>query len=189
MPCTTKFVEVPINVQIPPKIVTYERGIRNLVAGSFTDSAQRFIIGAKITTTGVLFRKAEIKEIVGNMRSCALKTVVLPCGSSFLISCPNAPDWRIPSLTRKSMATVIIPLLLNPSNISLGVRIPAQRNNTTTEKSTIPGRILSRIKAITMPSSAKSTNMISNVIYTSRYLITPGLYYKPRIQQIFLIVL
>ena len=60
----------------------------------------------------------EIKEIVGNMRSCALKTVVLPCGSSFLISCPNAPDWRIPSLTRKSMATVIMPLLLNPSSIS-----------------------------------------------------------------------
>ena len=64
MPCTTRLVEVPIKVQIPPKIVTYERGIRNLVAGNFTDSAQRFIIGANMTTTGVLLRKADIKEIM-----------------------------------------------------------------------------------------------------------------------------
>ena len=46
-----------------------ERGIRNFVAGSLTYSAHRFIIGAKITTTGVLFRKAEIKAIGGNIRS------------------------------------------------------------------------------------------------------------------------
>ena len=56
----------------------FERGIKNLVAGNFTDSAQRLIIGANITTTGVLLRKAEIKEIVGSMRSWALNTVVLP---------------------------------------------------------------------------------------------------------------
>ena len=92
MPCTTRLVEVPIKVQIPPKIVTYERGIRNLVAGNFTDSAQRFIIGANMTTTGVLLRKADIKEIVGSMRNWALNTVVFPIGSSFLITCPNAPD-------------------------------------------------------------------------------------------------
>ena len=36
------------------------------------DSAQRLIMGAKITTTGVLFRKAEIKAMVGNIRNCAL---------------------------------------------------------------------------------------------------------------------
>ena len=39
MPCTTKLVDVPIKVHIPPKIVTYERGIRNLVAGNCTDFA------------------------------------------------------------------------------------------------------------------------------------------------------
>ena len=38
----------------------------------------------QITTTGGLFRKAEIKAMVGNIRNCALKTVVLPWGSSFL---------------------------------------------------------------------------------------------------------
>ena len=38
------------------------------------------------------------------------------------------------------------------------------KNSTTTEKSTMPGRILSIIKATTMPSNARSTNTISNVI-------------------------
>ena len=76
MPCTTRLVEVPIKVQIPPKMVTYDRGIRNFVAGSLTESAHRLMMGAKITTTGVLFRKAEMKEMVGSIRSWALKTVV-----------------------------------------------------------------------------------------------------------------
>ena len=49
-----------ITVQIPPNMVTKERGIKNLVAGKCTDSAHLFIIGAKITTTGVLFRNADI---------------------------------------------------------------------------------------------------------------------------------
>lgn len=127
MPCTTRFVEVPIKVHIPPNIVTYERGIKNFVAGSFTASAHRLMIGAKITTTGVLFRNADTKATGGSILACALKTVVFPSGSSFLINWPKAPLCRTPSLTRKSMATVIIPLLLKPSSISLGVRMPTQR--------------------------------------------------------------
>ena len=47
IPSTTKFVEVPINVQIPPSIVAYERGIRNFAGGSFIRLAQFLMIGAK----------------------------------------------------------------------------------------------------------------------------------------------
>ena len=76
IPSTTRLVEVPISVHIPPSIVAYEIGIKNLVAEIQTDSAQRLIIGAKITTTGVLLRKAETKEITGSIRACAFMTVV-----------------------------------------------------------------------------------------------------------------
>ena len=165
MPCTTRFVEVPIKVHIPPNIVTYERGIKNFVAGSLTASAHRLMIGAKITTTGVLFRNADTKATGGSILACALKTVVFPSGSSFLINWPKAPLCRTPSLTRKSMATVIIPLLLKPSSISLGVRMPTQRKNTTTVRRTIPGRILSHTKAAIMPIRASNTNTISKFIY------------------------
>ena len=166
MPCTTKLVDVPIRVQIPPKMVTYERGIRNFVAGSLTDSAQRLMIGAKITTTGVLLRKAETKAIGGSIRNCALKTVVFPSGNNFLMSCPNAPLWRMPSLTRKSIPTVIIPLLLKPSSISFGVNIPAQRNSTTTVSNTIPDLSPSHINAAIMPTNASNTNTISKFIFS-----------------------
>ena len=97
----------------------------------------------------------------GNIRTWAFKTVVFPSGSSFLITCPSAPLCRIPSLTKKSMPTVIIPLLLNPSNISFGDNIPTTRNNTTTVSNTIPGRILSHINAATIPARASNTNNIS----------------------------
>ena len=76
IPSTTKLVEVPISVHIPPNMVAYEIGIKNLVAGIQTDSAHRLTIGAKITTTGVLFKKAETKEITGSIRACAFMTVV-----------------------------------------------------------------------------------------------------------------
>ena len=69
IPCTSKLVEVPIKVHIPPNIVAKDNGIKNLVAGNFTTSAQRLITGAKMTTTGVLFKKAEIKAIEGNILS------------------------------------------------------------------------------------------------------------------------
>ena len=163
--CTYCEKEVPIKVHIPPNIVTYERGIKNFVAGSLTASAHRLMIGAKITTTGVLFRNADTKATGGSILACALKTVVFPSGSSFLINWPKAPLCRTPSLTRKSMATVIIPLLLKPSSISLGVRMPTQRKNTTTVRRTIPGRILSHTKAAIMPIRASNTNTISKFIY------------------------
>ena len=58
-PCTTRFVEVPIRVHIPPKIAAYESGIRNFLRGRPTRLAHALICGMKITTIGVLFRKAD----------------------------------------------------------------------------------------------------------------------------------
>ena len=143
IPSTTRFVEVPINVQIPPRIVAYERGIRNFAGGSFIRLAQFLMIGAKITTTGVLFRKAEMKAMTGRTRRLVPATVDFFCGNMAKIKRSNTPLLRIPSLTRNKRATVIMPLFEKPSNTSLGVSIPAQKNRMTTEKSIMPGRIRS----------------------------------------------
>ena len=118
IPCTTRLVDVPINVHSPPKIVTYDKGIRKLVEGSRMACAHLCIIGAKITTTGVLLRKAEIKEIEGSIRACALNKEVLLCGNSFFIILPKDHDCLTHSLTKNKNATLIIPLLLNTSIIS-----------------------------------------------------------------------
>ena len=69
MPCTTRLVDVPINVHIPPRMVAYDKGISSFVAGTFIRSAQRFTIGAKMTTIGVLLRNAEVKLTAGSIRN------------------------------------------------------------------------------------------------------------------------
>ena len=64
------------------------------------------------------------------------------------------------------MATVIIPLLLKPSSISLGVRMPTQRKNTTTVRRTIPGRILSHTKLRSCRSGQQHKHYIKIHVFT-----------------------
>ena len=161
IPCTTRLVEVPMSVHKPPNIVAYDRGMRNLVHDKPTFFAQFFTIGAKMTTTGVLFKKAEKALTTGSRRSWACVTDIFRSGRSFFITVANAPLWRTPSLTRKSNATVIMPRLLNPATICLGVMMPAAINTTTSESNTMPGRILSMIRATSMPISPTNTKIIS----------------------------
>ena len=125
---------------------------------------QFFRIGAKMTTTGVLFRKAEKALTMGRMRNCALVTEVPRSGNSFLTTALNAPLCRMPSLTRNNSATVIMPRLLNPATICLGVMIPATINSTTRLSNTMPGRILSRISATNIPIRPSNTKIISKLI-------------------------
>lgn len=59
MSLTSRLVDVPIRVQAPPRMVTYESGIRNRLGGRFWEIATSRTTGAASTTMGVLFRKAE----------------------------------------------------------------------------------------------------------------------------------
>ena len=70
----------------------------------------------------------------------------------------------MPSLTRKSNATVIMPRLLKPATICCGVMMPTAMNATTSDSSTMPGRILSMMSAVSIAASPISTKIISNVI-------------------------
>ena len=164
MPCTTRLVLVPMSVHTPPNMVAYDRGMSSFVAATPYFSAQRFIMGANITTTGVLLRKADIKAITGSMRACTCRSPApCWCGSKRRRSASSKPDRRTPSLTRKSMATVIMPLLAKPSSSSLGDNMPAHMNTTAPEKSINPGRILSFINAVMTKNNTIITNSACNV--------------------------
>jgi hypothetical protein len=56
---TNRLVDVPIRVHAPPRMVTYDRGIRNRLGDRSSDCATSLTTGAASTTIGVLFRKAE----------------------------------------------------------------------------------------------------------------------------------
>ena len=53
-------------MHIPPSIVAYDNGIRNFLEDRFSFSDQFLIMGAKIITTGVLFKNADNTE-TGNI--------------------------------------------------------------------------------------------------------------------------
>ena len=57
-----------------------------------------------------------------------------------------------------------MPRLLKPATICWGLMMPATMNSTTTLSSTMPGRILSLIRAISIPISPSSTKSISKFI-------------------------
>ena len=110
-----------------------------------------------MTTTGVLLRKAEKSDTTGSSRALAFFTDVFFLGSMLKTICSNMPLRLTPSLTRKSKATVIIPLLEKPSRQSLGVSIPAHSISTTQVKSMSPGFSLSAISAHIMSTRQHAT--------------------------------
>ena len=68
MPWTTRLVDVPMSVHMPPRMAAYDSGMRNLRTARPVLRAHCLMIGMKTTTTGVLFRKADTAAIVGRMR-------------------------------------------------------------------------------------------------------------------------
>src|SRR5699024_8259055 len=67
-PWTTRFVDVPINVIIPPRIVAYDKGSKNFEASYQRSIHHLFRIGVNVATIGVLFRNAESTEVGKNKR-------------------------------------------------------------------------------------------------------------------------
>ena len=138
--------------------------MRNFVCDSPTFLAQFLMMGAKMTTTGVLLRKADNAAMVGKSFAFALVTVVCLLGKRFRMILSKIPLRRTPSLTRKSRATVIMPLLEKPSKHSLGCRMPAHSIITTHVKRMSPGFNLSAISAHIMNTRQKATNITLKAI-------------------------
>src|SRR3546814_6526433 len=59
MPSTTRLVDVPIRVSVPPSTAAIDSGISSFFALTPVTSESFIMIGINTTTTGVLLRKAE----------------------------------------------------------------------------------------------------------------------------------
>jgi hypothetical protein len=68
-PETTRLVEVPIVVSMPPRIVAKESGISRREAATPRRSAHPRTIGAAVATTGVLLTRPDSSATGGNRRS------------------------------------------------------------------------------------------------------------------------
>ena len=76
IPCTTKLVEVPTKVHVPPKIVAYDSGINSCCLGQPIILLQRSTTGIIMATMGVLLKNALMNKIGTVNRSCAPAMVV-----------------------------------------------------------------------------------------------------------------
>jgi hypothetical protein len=81
IPSTTKFVDVPMSVHVPPKIELNDNGMNNCA-----DEILHFLLhfctmGIMIATTGVLFK---------NALTTAIGTINRICASAALLGVPNA---------------------------------------------------------------------------------------------------
>ena len=76
-PEINKFVLLPINVVMPPKIEAYDNGIITLLADILSFLATSLNIGMKITTTGVLFINALMITTMNKESKVAKKALLL----------------------------------------------------------------------------------------------------------------
>jgi hypothetical protein len=130
------------------------------------------MIGAKIITTGVLFRKAEIKE-TGNMIRGSKNTIFpLFRGKYDWANLFKIPDCLTPSLTIKRIPTVIIPSLAKPANASLSLITPSARSIVVAENKISPGRITSLYKATIIKIMTAKTiypSVVSNTVWFNSF--------------------
>ena len=62
-PSTSRFVDVPIRVQTPPMIATYDKGISSFDGRAPIVAASWVAMGIRIRTTGVLFMNADASKV------------------------------------------------------------------------------------------------------------------------------
>ena len=119
-----------------------------------------------MTTMGVLFRNAEIVATTGRIAEYPFVIVQPRLGNRWRIIGVRDSLRRIPSLTRKSRATVTIPRFEKPARACSGVSMPVVIKSTTTEKRIIPGRRYSFISRKNITTTAADIMKILLIGYT-----------------------
>mmetsp|Transcript_1588 Transcript_1588/g.6643 ORF Transcript_1588/g.6643 Transcript_1588/m.6643 type:complete len:209 (-) Transcript_1588:259-885(-) len=124
MPNTTRLVEVPMSVHVPPNMLANDSGIITCSFGMWMFSAHRWTMGIITATTGVLLRNPE---------TSAMGTISLTCAPAMVRGFPKSLDMYqssppvalIPAATTNSVATVSRPSLLKPARPSSTETTPA----------------------------------------------------------------
>ena len=80
-PATTRLVEVPISVAMPPSSAANDNGINSLLTDTWRRSAQDEICGMSMATIGVLLRNADVTAVGGSTRSRGSRSSTLAEGA------------------------------------------------------------------------------------------------------------
>src|SRR5690606_30145321 len=155
---STRLVDVPTTVIMPPSIAAKESGIRNFEAESPDRSAQSFTYGMRKATIGVLL-------IIDDTPA---DDTMIPRRKRFGLSVSvNSPAnrrgpkiVRTPAVTMISRKMTMISGLANPLSASSGVRMPVSKNATTQMKKENAGLNHSRYRATMRKTTAARTKKV-----------------------------
>ena len=168
MELASMFVEVPINVVVPPKIAANDNGIKSLDPLILISSPTFSITGKKTATIGVLFTNADAKAII------SIIIIMLTQNPLFLNSCIiyvlirfAKPVFIKAPLITNIAAIVTVASLLNPDTPSSTVMIPDTINIVIISKAVRSIGIFSVEKSITATTTKANTIIISIFIYFS----------------------
>ena len=116
-PSTSRLVEVPISVHVPPRIAAYDKGIRSCVGAMPILRASRTAIGMSTTTTGVLFIKAEAAMVpMKNRRSTVLgRSLALEVSQ---VAAASSVPVRTKAPDRTNMAAMVMGALFEKTPIT-----------------------------------------------------------------------
>ena len=154
------FVEVPINVQVPPTIDAKATGISTLekLSPDFRAMAiAGFIINA---VTVVLFMNADKKPVTVIIGSISLRLPVLLILSNRADRASKIPDESIAEETTKIEASMIRKSLPNGANASFASKIPVTTRAITQIIATISTEIFSVENAMIASASKERTMAI-----------------------------
>src|SRR5690606_16042939 len=183
-PLTAIFVDVPISVQVPPRMEANATGIKTFEG--LRSSFLHIPITGPITNavTVVLFIKAEsapVTSIVYPTKRVLLFTTFIICEPTL----SNKPVSESAPEMIKMDAKMIMKSLLKPSNASVGVIIPVSAKITSIPIVTISTENFSVAKRMMTTTSSPITKAIS-IVFFKNYSKICKRNYENRSQKIFL---
>ncbi len=163
-PLTRRLVEVPIRVQLPPRMAAKESGISRREGGSLRSRARLRTTGRKITTTRVLLMKAETTAADSTI---TMRKTPGPKRTSFFRA--RAMGSTAPFFSRAALRMNIAPTtigagLVKTAKASRGSSTPLASKTAKTERAVRSGGIFSRAKLARAPARSPIIRMISQVI-------------------------
>ena len=161
---TIRLVEVPINVQLPPKIPAKEMGRSNFDCGTLNRLANSEIILMKTITTAVVFIKAEIPPVIniktGNKRKSGSTWRFFRKRASEAIT-PLSSSARAIIIKER---TVIVAVFEKPEIASSGFTKPVSAREAITNIAILSTEKTSKAKRIMVTNRIEKTSIISVVI-------------------------
>lgn len=169
-PATSRLVDEPMSVMLPPRMATKESGIRNRLAAMLAREPIAEITGSMMTTSGVLFMKADSPPAAISSAAMVVSGRMAALLASLRVTPSTAPVWNSPWPTTSSASTEIRAGLAKPASSAWGMSASAPApssgaNWKSSIRATTAARAVTSMLMRSMAKPAMASAMIAKVAH------------------------